>query len=268
MSYKTIGIVAKKDILEIQKDRSLLLTVLLLPLIFSVILPVLLLLLGTNEGVTSSIAGMTNFLKNLTQISYPSHLTGTGIILYAIFIYFFLPFFLLIPVMIATTLAATSLVGEKEHKTLEGVLFSPISAKELILGKSLASAFPAIIITIVSAMIYFLIINTLGFHHFQSIILPSLSWIIMLFIMAPLLVLSSIFLTILGSQYIDSSRSAQSLSMFFVLPIFGLVISQSTGVLLLGIRETIILVVALIIITALIFSILIKTFNFERFILH
>ncbi|MGT2947737.1 ABC transporter permease subunit [Streptococcus devriesei] len=268
MSYKTIGAILRKDILEVKKDKSLMLTVLLLPMIFSVILPLLLLLLGANEGLTSSIAGMTNFLKNLTQISHPSHLTGTSVILYAIFTYFFLPFFLLIPVMIATTLSSTSFVGEKEHKTLEGLLYSPVSVRELILGKSLASALPALVITIMSALVYFLMINTLGFHYFKSLVLPNLSWVIMLFIMSPLLVLSSIFLIIAGSQYIDSGRSAQSLSMFLVLPIFGLVISQSTGVLLLGIRETLILVIVLIIVVILIFLFLIKTFDFERFILH
>ena len=55
--------------------------------------------------------------------------------------------------------------------------------------------------------------------------------------------------------------------MIIVAPIFGMLISQSTGVLLLGIFEILIFLLALILVNVTVFFIVIKLFNFEKFIL-
>ena len=47
-------------------------------------------------------------------------------------------FFLMIPVMASSVMAASSFVGEKEKHTLETLLYSPLSLKQLFQSKILA----------------------------------------------------------------------------------------------------------------------------------
>ncbi|CIV92079.1 Uncharacterised protein [Streptococcus pneumoniae] len=85
---------------------------------------------------------------------------------------------------------------------------------------------------------------------------------------SPLLVLLSILLVIGGSQYLKNSKSAQGISMIIVAPIFGMLISQSTGVLILGVFETLVFIIALILLVVVVFIVVMKLFNFEKFILN
>ena len=55
--------------------------------------------------------------------------------------------FLLMPIAIASTAAAFSIVGEKQQRTLEPILATPITDRQLLLGKLLASAGPTILVT-------------------------------------------------------------------------------------------------------------------------
>ena len=57
----------------------------------------------------------------------------------------FLPLYLLlIPVLVPSTIAASSVVGEREQGTLEPVLTTPVSREELLIGKAAATLIPAI----------------------------------------------------------------------------------------------------------------------------
>ena len=53
-------------------------------------------------------------------------------------------FFLLIPVILPTTVAAYTVIGEREHGTLEPVLTTPATDGELLAGKALAAVIPAV----------------------------------------------------------------------------------------------------------------------------
>ena len=55
--------------------------------------------------------------------------------------------FLLMPVFVPILISSQSVAGEKERRTLEPLLAAPVSASELLLGKSLASVVPAVAIT-------------------------------------------------------------------------------------------------------------------------
>src|SRR5690349_18047816 len=64
--------------------------------------------------------------------------------------------FLVMPVFVPILIASQSVAGEKERRTLEPLLSSPVTAAELVTGKSLAALVPAVAITWV-AFIFFCI---------------------------------------------------------------------------------------------------------------
>ena len=77
--------------------------------------------------------------------------------------YLFAPFFLIVPLMVSSILAADSLVGEKERKTLEGLLYTPLTDAELYVAKALVAMLPALALTLVSFVIYTIVVNVAGY---------------------------------------------------------------------------------------------------------
>jgi len=71
--------------------------------------------------------------------------TQSGIVL--LIGYLFAPFFLIMPLMFSTVIAAESFAGERERKTIEALLYTPATDTELFLGKVLAAFTPAVLIT-------------------------------------------------------------------------------------------------------------------------
>ena len=59
----------------------------------------------------------------------------------------FMAYFLLIPAMVPMAIATQSVIGEKTSRALEPQLATPIEVSELLLGKAIASAIPAILAT-------------------------------------------------------------------------------------------------------------------------
>ena len=261
MNRQQLKVMIKKEYKELVKEKGLLLSLLSMAIIFSIVLPTLILLVGTSKEMSASIVGFK-------LIDYPAYLTKETIPLYAVLTYFFLPLFMLQPIMFATLLASNSFIGEKEHKTLEGLLYTPLSPKVLILGKALGCALPSLALSTLSSLVYTLVVNTLGWSYFGHLILPNLTWLLVILVISPLLVFLSILLIIGSSQYLKNSKSAQGVAMIIVMPIIGILLSQSTGVLILGVFETVVFITVLVVLVILVFLLLMKIFNFEKFILN
>ena len=151
---------------------------------------------------------------------------------------------------------------------MEGLLYTPLSPKVLILGKALGCALPSLALSTLSSLTYTLVVNTLGWGYFGHLILPNLTWLLVILVISPLLVFLSILLIIGSSQYLKNSKSAQGVSMIIVMPIIGILLSQSTGVLILGVFETVVFITVLVLLVMVTFLILMKIFNFEKFILN
>src|SRR5688500_15422800 len=59
----------------------------------------------------------------------------------------FMAYFLLIPAMVPMAIATQSVIGEKTARSLEPQLATPMEVSELLIGKALASATPAVLAT-------------------------------------------------------------------------------------------------------------------------
>ncbi|MGL3150601.1 ABC transporter permease subunit [Microbacterium sp. A82] len=69
----------------------------------------------------------------------PSGYTPEQTIVYAVIVCFLAPFLRVIPVMTASITASSSFVGEKERRTIEGLLYTPLTYRKLVLAKVLGS---------------------------------------------------------------------------------------------------------------------------------
>lgn len=266
MIWTRIWLIAKKDMSDFFKDKTLLVPFVLLPLIFSVILPIVILKLGARPELTASTTGLESFLKHLSALPLPKGLQTESLALYAILIYFLLPMFMILPVMFSNLIGAYAFVGEKENHTLEGLLSTPVSAKELIAGKLLSAILPSLLATWIAHLCYGMIVNGLGKSIFGIALFPNSIWTIVGLVVSPLLVTLSTLLVFGISPYVKSSKSAQSVSLFLLFPLIGILISQSSGFMLLNPSISLGIALVLLILNGIAYLGISKTFNVEKYI--
>ncbi|MDI9232126.1 ABC transporter permease [Staphylococcus caprae] len=266
MNYKNVINIVLKDLLETKNDKGAIASLLIVPFIFSVLLPLFVIIGGSNNLLVNFIGGVKLFTEQLPSNFLPHNLDKGQTMTYAILMYFFVPLFLLIPVMISTIISTSSFTGEKERKTIEGLLYTPITNKELMLGKILASFIPSILITWISIIVYGTIIDIYSIKVLNIFIFPNINWLIISILLAPLITFLSISLVVSISHRVKTSKSAQSISMILILPIIGFLISQASGTLLFGTMVSIILTIILIIVDIIIYFVISKKFNRDKFI--
>src|SRR5262249_29876394 len=120
-------------------------------------------------------------------------------------------------------------VGEKERKTLEALLYTPATDRELFAGKVLAAVIPAVLITWLSFAIYALILNTLGGPVMGRIWFPTPTWWPLIFWVTPAVAFMGILASVLISSRVNTFMEAYQSTGLLVLPIVALVIGQVSG---------------------------------------
>ncbi|NOX44287.1 MAG: ABC transporter permease [Caldiserica bacterium] len=125
-------------------------------------------------------------------------------------------YFLVLPVVIPLSIAAYSIVGEKEQGTLEPLLATPIRDWELFLGKSMAPVIPGLILSW-AAFGLFLLASRLILGEIPRGVL-SLPWFLSIFALAPFLALFAVFVTMIVSSRTSDTRAAYQFSSLAVLP--------------------------------------------------
>lgn len=226
MNSRMIKIIFTKDWRELRKSKQAMLPMIIVPIILVIVMPAILIL--SSLGVTMN-PGNVEFLETLPSDFFPAEYNLQQGLVYVMIVHIFSPLFLLIPVMTSSIIAASSFAGEKERKTIEGLLYTPISDKELVLGKIFVSLIPAVLITWVSFIIYTIVVNALGYTIFQGLFFPTASWLVLIFWLAPTLSFLSLAVVVYVSQRATGVWEAQQIAALLVLPIIALVISSVKG---------------------------------------
>jgi len=267
MNMQRVKTIIIKDWKEIGKSKQAVLPMIIVPLIFVVALPVIITLIASTSSlsiVTSG--GPETFLKNFPAQLIPQEFNERQKTVYAILLYFFTPFFLFIPVMVSNIIASYSFAGEKEQKTIEGLLYTPVTDNELIFSKILTSFIPGVVISWVCFIIYGIIVNFLGFPMFHRIIFPNLNWLVLAFFLVPAISFLSLASVVMVSQKAASAWEAQQVAVLLILPILGLVISQAAGLIYLNASVSSLVGIIFLLIDILFFRRIVRNFNRERVI--
>jgi ABC-2 type transport system permease protein len=174
----------------------------------------------------------------------------------------YLFYFLIIPMMMPVYIAAYSIVGEKETKSLEPLLATPVSVWELLVGKSVAAVVPAVILTWLS----FLVLVIGGYvimpePVFQSLIRPV--WIVGMVLLSPLLALLSVFSGIVVSSRLNDPRAAQQVTGIFVVPIVALSIAVLAGKIFLSVAVVLLAAAVTLALDCVVFYFAVKLFQRE-----
>src|SRR5260370_3640471 len=148
-------VILRKEFIEIVQQRILLLSILLPPLLF-VVIPLFYLQLGGKGSGASSLHVPS--LQGLTLHEYTQGVIGTT----------FSNIFILLSMIVPSTIAAYSIIGEKNSHTLEPLLATPERRWLLVAGKMLAALLPAVLVTSVRGGLFLAVIASFTRAQFVS----------------------------------------------------------------------------------------------------
>lgn len=208
-------VILRKEFIEIVQQRILLFSILLPPLLF-IVLPLFFLQLGGNGSRASSLHVPS--LQGLTLHEYTQGLVGTE----------FSNIFILLSMIVPSTIAAYSIIGEKNSHTLEPLLATPVRRWQLLAGKMLAALLPAVLVTWVSGGLFIAELAILTDANVVSHVVTG-GWLILFIAGTPLLGLIAVAVMTAISSRVNDTRTAQQLSIWAVVPILGIILGELSG---------------------------------------
>jgi len=141
---------------------------------------------------------------------------------------YFLVMLVLAPVTSAMSVAASSVIGEKQARTLEPLLVTPITTLELLGGKLLGALLPALFVAVISLALYLGVVALVSANGVFSVLLgPRTLGVVLL--LGPLASMVALQLAICVSSRVNDARTAQQLGIFVILPIPALLLGQIFG---------------------------------------
>jgi ABC-type Na+ efflux pump permease subunit len=196
-----IRAVARKEIRDYRRKRSIVVTMAIFPIIF-LLQPVISIFL--TSGSTS----------------------GPELDKYVV-----LPllYMLLIPVIIPSTLAAYTVVGEREQGTLEPLLTTPVRTLELILGKAAAVMIPSVTLSYAVFGLFLAAVRLFANSDVASAVFHQGPVLLVLFLLAPLLAGWAIVVGMAISVRASEVRVAQQLGTLASFPPLGVLILLAVG---------------------------------------
>jgi uncharacterized membrane protein SpoIIM required for sporulation len=135
------------------------------------------------------------------------------------------PFLLMVvgffPITVALVLALESFVGEKERRSLEPLLSSPLTDFQIFLGKLLAALIPALLASYLGMLLY------LVWMYLQGIWFPSWILILQIFALASTNCLLMVSGAVVVSSQTTSMRAANLMAVFIIIPMAILLQAES-----------------------------------------
>lgn len=235
MNRRGVIAVVRRDLVVAMGSKAVVLPALIIPLVLLVLLPAI-------AGFAASLvdAATIGDLEALLQVLPAAVVEGLSDdpALQAAELavaYLMAPLVLLVPVMFAAVIAADGMAGEKERGTLEGLLLTPLTDRELVTAKLLAAWVPAAVIGLVGGLVYAVVANLAVGTQVGRLVLPTPEFAVMVLWAGPTFAAASLAAVSLVSVRVRTTQEAFQLGGVVVLPVVALLISQSTGLLLLSV---------------------------------
>lgn len=203
MNWIPVNQVFTKDLQELRKNRSVFLSLIFLPALLVVVS-----IINVYSQVSSQ------------PVSIPTLSTLVTI---------FSTFIILIPAIVSVLVGATSVVIEKNNRSLEPLLATPITDGELLFGKALVPFALAMILGYTAYAVDIAALDYLTYPVYNAYILPTHFMLYLMFVMTPLIAMFGTFVALFVSTKVKDIRAAQQVSTLTVIPLFLLLIIGSVA---------------------------------------
>ena len=249
-------IIFRKEIKEIIKNKSIWLPVIIITAIFSIAMPL------------GFIIGSDSVLDDEDTLNFISKVFGSVDDPLRVLIGFMLKqlliFLLMIPAMVPSLIAPSSIIMEKENNTLEPLLATPIKTSELLLGKTLTALVPAFVVSTTSFIILTVVVDVAALIKLGYAPLPTAEWVVVAFILSPILSFIITMASVIVSSRSTDIKSAQGIGAMVILPIYLIIGLQLAGIFLLNITYLLIGCLVLLAVCPLVLRLAVKIFDREN----
>lgn len=222
--------VVRKDAREILASWELLLPMTILPLVFAVLLPALMI-----HEADAGLKGIPPALR--LAAAARGFATDVERSLFLALEFLVPPLFLFIPLITASILAAASFAGEREGRTLETLLYTPLTLRELFLAKTASTLVPAMAVTVASGILLGATVDLLAWHRYGLLPFPNARWLAVLLWLSPAVSAFALGGMTLVSAKARTMKGAQQMSALVVFPFVALLLGWTSGVVMMGIAE-------------------------------
>jgi ABC-type Na+ efflux pump permease subunit len=226
--WEAIRTVVRKDLTAVRRSKAITLPMIIVPAILLIVLP---LVLGSiAKSVDPGDALSSPLVKGL--LPGVSDLPPNQQIPVLVLCYLLSPLLLVLPLMVSAVLAADAFAGEKERRTLEGLLHLPIEDRDLFLAKLLSAYLPALAITWGGAVVYAVVANLSAWPVTGHLIIPFSQWLVMMIWIAPAVAALALGLLVLVSSRARTTQEANQLGGAVILPLIFIAAGQVAPILL------------------------------------
>lgn len=222
--------VTAKDWTAVRRAKAVVIPMLVVPVLLLVVLP---LVIGLAAQGASAV-GATQILEKLPGgLARPIlRLPPRQQMLVLVDGYLLAPLFLIVPLMVASVLAADAFAGEKERHTLEGLLHLPITDRDLFYAKVAGAFLPAVAVSWAGFAVFCVVANASGWPVMHRLFMPTRLWLVVIFWVGPAVAALGMAVIVRVSARARSTQEANQLGGAVVLPLIVLAVGQSTGLLL------------------------------------
>jgi len=233
MNTRAILAIVRKDLKVAVQNKGVVLPIIILPLILFVIFPWVMAyapswanMAGTSmSNIDQILARMPSGLLNeLSGYTPDQQLTVFALV------YMLAPMFLIMPLMVSSVLAADSFAGEKERKTLEALLYTPTTDRELFTAKLLGAWTAAVAVALMSFIVYAIMVNAAGWQNIGHIFFPNWMWVALVLWVTPAVAGLGLVVMVFVSARAQGFQDAYQTGGLVVLPVLLLMVGQISGV--------------------------------------
>ena len=192
----------------------------------------------------------------------PQGLTDAALVQVLLF-HQFLPLLALVPVVGAMTLVTTSIIGEKQARTLEPLLATPLTTAELLVAKT-GTAFGVALASLLAGCALFLgLVAATALPGVMAALVTARA-LALLAGVAPAAALVALTLGAIVSTRARDARSAQQAGVVVVLPLVAAFVAQLNGQVILDTGDLLIAAAALLGIATALAWVAVRAFDRER----
>ncbi len=244
MNWRAVRAIVRKDLKVVLQNKGVSIPMIVVPAVILLALPALATLAPSLQDMPGTpFAGLDGFVERMPAAmrSELAPYDGPQVIVVLALVYFLAPLYLILPLMVASVIAADSFAGEKERKTLEALLHTPTTDQELFVAKLLSAWLPALAIAWGGFVFYGLVANLAAWPTMGRIFFPNVMWVVLALWVAPAVAGLGLGASVLVSARAESFQEANQLAAVVVLPILLLIVGQAMGVMYFNVRLVLLL---------------------------
>jgi len=233
MNTRAIVSIVRKDLKVAMQNKGVVLPMIILPLVLFVGFPWLMVYGQTLADATgTTFSNVSQLLERMPSglLNELSKYTPDQQLTVFTLVYMLAPMFLIMPLMVSSVFAADSFAGEKERKTLEALLYTPTTDRELFTAKLMGAWVTAVVVAVLGFILYAVMVNAAAWQSIGYIFFPNWMWVALVFWVTPAVAGLGLVVMVFVSVRAQGFQDANQTGGLVVLPVLLLMVGQISGV--------------------------------------